>query len=198
MCIAIVCQPGCDVIKFEINLTFLIKLFCYMTEKSRQKFKQLENEKSFRGEIKKQFSSFLKGFQLPKIVSGLRVRLLIQFIVILVKHKKKKQPPQRCSIKRVFLEISQNSQENAYVRVSFLTKLIKKVTLAQVFSYEFREISKSTYFTEHLWKLGSHRAINPDSLAKLTINQKLSPKWRQHYFGVNVRAIENYRLFQVI
>ena len=27
------------VIKFEINLIFLIKLFCYMTEKLRQKFK---------------------------------------------------------------------------------------------------------------------------------------------------------------
>ena len=36
-CITIVCQPSCDVIKFEINLIFLIKLFCYLTEKSRQK-----------------------------------------------------------------------------------------------------------------------------------------------------------------
>ena len=27
-------------------------------------------------------------------------------------------------------------------------------------------------------KLGSHRAINPDSISKLVINQKLSPKWR--------------------
>ena len=29
---------------------------------------------------------------------------------------------QRCSLKKVFLEISQNSQENTYVRVSFLIK----------------------------------------------------------------------------
>ena len=36
-----------DVINLEINLIFLIKLFCYMTKKSRQKFKYLENEKSF-------------------------------------------------------------------------------------------------------------------------------------------------------
>ena len=28
---------------------------------------------------------------------------------------------------------------------------IKKETLAQVFSYEFCEISKNTFFTEHLW-----------------------------------------------
>ena len=29
----------------------------------------------------------------------------------------------RCSVKKVFLEISQNSQENTCARVSFLTKL---------------------------------------------------------------------------
>ena len=43
--------------------------------------------------------------------------------------------------KKVFLEISQNSQEN------FITKgFIKKETLAQVFSCEFCEISKNTFF----------------------------------------------------
>ena len=51
-CITIVCYPGCDVIKFEINLIFLIKPFCQMTKKSRQKLKYLENEKSFQREIK--------------------------------------------------------------------------------------------------------------------------------------------------
>ena len=59
---------------------------------------------------------------------------------------------QRCSVKEVFLEISQNLQENTCVRVSFLIKLlfiinkffIKKETLTQVFSYKFCEISKNT------------------------------------------------------
>ena len=32
---------------------------------------------------------------------------------------------------------------------------IKKETLAQVFSSEFYEISKSTFFTEHLWATAS-------------------------------------------
>ena len=32
---------------FEINLTFQIKTFLYMTKKSRQKFKYLENVRSF-------------------------------------------------------------------------------------------------------------------------------------------------------
>ena len=50
----------------------------------------------------------------------------------------------------VFLENSQNSHENTCVRASFLIKLqanfIKKETLAQMFSCEFCEISKNTFF----------------------------------------------------
>ena len=46
-----------------------------MTKNSKQEFKYPENKKSFRGEIKRNFLSFLKGFQLLKIVSDLRVRL---------------------------------------------------------------------------------------------------------------------------
>ena len=49
--------------------------------------------------------------------------------------------------------MSQNSQENACARASFLIKLealaynyIKKETLAQVFSCKFYEISKNTFF----------------------------------------------------
>ena len=56
---------------------------------------------------------------------------------------------QTCSVKKVFLEISQNSQENTCARVSFLIKLQalgKKETLAQVFSCAFCEISKNTFF----------------------------------------------------
>ena len=61
----------------------------------------------------------------------------------------------------MFLEISQNSQENTCTGVSFLRKLrtlacnfIKKETLAQVFSCEFCEISESTFFTESFcWPL---------------------------------------------
>ena len=64
------------------------------------------------------------------------------------------------SVGRLFLEISQNSQENTFVRVSFLIKLqatvynfTKNKTLAQVFFCEFCEISNNTFFTEHLWLL---------------------------------------------
>ena len=58
----------------------------------------------------------------------------------------------RCSVKGLFLEISQNSQESSCARVSFLKKLwpqastfIKKETLAQLFSCELCEISKNTF-----------------------------------------------------
>ena len=63
--------------------------------------------------------------------------------------------------KKSVLKISQNLQENTCVRVSFLIKLqaeacnfIEKETLAQVFSCEFWEIFKNTFFIEHLsWLL---------------------------------------------
>ena len=51
---------------------------------------------------------------------------------------------QSCSVKKVFIEISQNSQENTCARDSFLIKrrpkacnFVKKESLAQVFSCEF-------------------------------------------------------------
>ena len=59
---------------------------------------------------------------------------------------------QKCSVKKVFLEISQNSQENTYSRASFLIKLqasacnfIKNEALVQLFSCEFYEICKTTF-----------------------------------------------------
>ena len=65
MCITIVFKPACDVIKFEIKLIILIKPFFYMTKMSRQKLKYIENEKSFRGEIKSIFTIF-KGLSVAK------------------------------------------------------------------------------------------------------------------------------------
>ena len=67
----------------------------------------------------------------------------------------------RCSVKKVFLEISRNSRENTCARVSFLIKLqaeaynfIKNEPLAQVFSCEFCEILRTPFFSEHLrWLL---------------------------------------------
>ena len=57
----------------------------------------------------------------------------------------------RCFVKKVFLKISQNLQENTCARVSFLIKLqvcnfIKKETLIKVFSCEFCEILRTHFY----------------------------------------------------
>ena len=60
----------------------------------------------------------------------------------------------RCSVKKGFLEISPNLQENTCARVSFFKKVVglrpatffKKETVAQVFSCEFGEIFTNTFF----------------------------------------------------
>ena len=47
LCVLQLFVIGCDVINFEINLSFLIKQFFHISKKSGQKCKYLKNEKSF-------------------------------------------------------------------------------------------------------------------------------------------------------
>ena len=61
MFIVIVCVSVFEIINFEIYLSFLIKWFSYITKKSGQKRKYLQNEKSFSDEIK---NIIFKGFSL--------------------------------------------------------------------------------------------------------------------------------------
>ena len=63
----------CDVINFEINLSFFIKPSSYMIKTSGEKCEYPKNEKKPLGRDKKHFSSFLKVFQLSEIVSDSRV-----------------------------------------------------------------------------------------------------------------------------
>ena len=56
------------------------------------------------------------------------------------------QQPPEVFCKKEFLETSQNSQEHTCASVSFSV-------MAHVFSCEFCEISKNSFFTEHLWWL---------------------------------------------
>ena len=84
-----------------------------------------------------------------------------EFLVCYRSNQKKICNPQNrhqtCSVKKVFLEISQSSQKNTCAKVSFSIKLqalgnlIKKETLAQVLSCELCEISKNISLTEHVW-----------------------------------------------
>ena len=57
---------------------------------------------------------------------------------------------------KVFLKISQNSQENICARVSFLLKW----QALGLFSSEFCEISKNTFLTKHLWETASVKINN--------------------------------------
>ena len=84
---------------------------------------------------------------------GTHSLVFVSFMLSAVKNQK--QPPEMLCEESVH-RISQNSQKNARVRVSFLIKLqsetcnfIKKETLALVFSCEFCEIFKNNFFTEH-------------------------------------------------
>ena len=114
-----------------------------MPKKSRQKLKYLENEKSFEDQIKNIFHHFWRAIieaNNKKILGGESPTLICR-----TSHG-------RCSVRKVFSKISQNSQENTCTRGSFLIKLqaeacnfIKKETLAEVFSCEFCEISENTF-----------------------------------------------------
>ena len=58
--------------------------------------------------------------------------------------KETKAVIRRCSVKKVFLEISQNSQENTCASCRPAT-LLKKESLALVFSCKFCEISQNNF-----------------------------------------------------
>ena len=58
MYITTVCYPGCDVIKFEINLIFLIKPFGYMTKYEDKNLNILRRERAFEVKWKALFIIF--------------------------------------------------------------------------------------------------------------------------------------------
>ena len=67
---------------------------------------------------------------------------------------------ERYSVKKLFLEISQNPQENTCARDSFLIKLqaagatlLKKRLWHRCFSMNFAKFSRKTFFIEHIWWL---------------------------------------------
>ena len=61
---------------------------------------------------------------------------------------------QSCSVKKVFLEISQNSQENTCARVSFFNKVaglrLKKQLWHRCFRVNFTKFLRTQFLTEHL------------------------------------------------
>ena len=59
MCVVILCQPGCDVINFELNLIFLIKLFFLHVQKIKtKKLGILRTKSAFKMDLKAFFIIF--------------------------------------------------------------------------------------------------------------------------------------------
>ena len=127
------------------------------------------------------FQQYLTTKSKGQIISK---RMALQNYIFLTSRSRQ----QRCSVKKVFLEISQNSQENTCVRVSFLIKcrpkacnFIKKDTLAQVFSFRFCEISKNTFFYRTPWKRNKLLKWSKKlflSIERAVKCQKLSQTWK--------------------
>ena len=103
------------------------------------------------------------------------------------KYPKTKAVTQTCSVKKVFLEISQNSQENTCARVSFLIKLqaapatlLKKRLRHRCFPVNLAKFLRTTFFTEHLWWLllpRTERAFNM--------------KWKVYFFSLGLSVVRN-------
>ena len=72
-------------------------------------------------------------------------------LILIIHWSNTEAATRRCSVKKVLLKLSHNSQKNTWcVGVFFLIKsqacnFIKKESLTQVFSYEFCEIFKNTF-----------------------------------------------------
>ena len=81
----------------------------------------------------------------PSIV----ICIVIVNAISLIQRQFDRSSRRRFSIKKLFLQISQNSQENNCARASSLE------TLLQIFSCEFSEIYRTTLFTKHLWATAS-------------------------------------------
>ena len=98
---------------------------------------------------------------------------------------------QRCSVKQVFLEISQISQENICCQTQ-ACNFIKKETLAQVFSCEIREIYKNTFFIEHLWWLLLDFISKIEGWCHTEFFDLITSNYRQIYLH-NFCVLCNYR-----
>ena len=99
---------------------------------------------------------------------------LVRYISLLTNTPHAEEDVQRCSVKKVFLEISQNSQENTYARVSFFNKvaslrsttLLKKRLWHRCFPVNFVRFLRTPFFIEHLRWLLLHMFWDSDFLVK--------------------------------
>ena len=105
----------------------------------------------------------LKNFQTVKLHFTIVMKVMIvimtmRIIMKIMNSTSSEAVAQRCSVKKVFLEISQNSQENTCTKVSFLMKLpatlLKETLWRRCFPVNFAKFLRTPFLTEHLrWLL---------------------------------------------
>ena len=77
--------------------------------------------------------------------------------------KLSKEVAQRCSAKKVFLEILQNSQENTCAQVSWPATFLKKRLWHKCFPVNFTKFLRRPFLTEHIrWLLLNFENISKD------------------------------------
>ena len=103
---------------------------------------------------------------------------------------------QTCSLKKVFLEILQNLQENTCARVSFLIKLqappatlLKKRLWHRCFPVNLAKFPRTRFFTEHLWWL-----LLTERLPANHVNQKGHKKGKDEGLSGNQSLFINQSL----
>ena len=84
--------------------------------------------------------------------TALLVLQLLSHKVLLIKEKRE-AVVKSCSVKKVFIEIWQNSQENICARVSFLITLLKRRLWHRCFPVISVKFLRTPFFIEHLWWL---------------------------------------------
>ena len=78
--------------------------------------------------------------------------------VLLIAWRHQEAVVQKCSVKKILLEIPENSQENTCDRVSFLIKLqaatlLKEKLWHRCLPVNFLKFLRTPFLTEHLWWL---------------------------------------------
>ena len=97
---------------------------------------------------------------------------------------------QRCSGEKVFLDISQNSQENTCTRLLFLIKFIKFIKKRDsgtgFFPVNFVKFLRTLFFTEHLWWLLlfiSRKVFYDLGYKQDVLNRYLTHRYLHNLFG---------------
>ena len=93
--------------------------------------------------------------------------MMVMMMMVLTISKNKKSVmeavAQMCSVKKVFLEISQNLQENICGRVSFLIKLLKRRLCHRYFPVNFKKFLRTPFSQSNssgcFWCYRKERAI---------------------------------------